>query len=311
MRIENEEIQFRGEVPGVFAEEVHNLSGDSMQTRHVHESVELYFLLEGERYYFVGQDTYHIRPKMAILINSDTIHKTSNCRQGQRYRRFLMQLDMALLKPALSALGYPAEDLGTRFSGPAQFTDGQWQEVCGLIRRIEETFATPGTNPKARIWALTMLLIGTFLDARMNTAALLGPLRPEAGVEARAFARVHEIAVYLQNNCSSDLDLDSLAARYFISRSYLTRTFRKTTGFTVTEYRTYCRIAQAKTLLAATDADITDIAARVGFGNITYFERVFRQNAGVTPTQYRRNSTARRDPGFSTAPQKSRMNGKM
>lgn len=301
MRIENEDVQFRGEVPGVFAEEVHNLSGGSMQTRHVHESVELYFLLEGERYYFVGQDTYHLCPKMAILINSDTIHKTSNCRQGQRYRRFLMQLDMGRLKPALSALGYPAEDLGTRFAGPAQFADGEWEQVCQTIRRIEETFAIGGTYAKAKVWTLTLLLIGAFLDARMNTAASIGPLRREAGVEAEAFARVHEIAVYLQNNCARSLDLDSLAARYFVSRSYLTRIFRKTTGFTVTEYRTYCRIAQAKTLLTATDADITEIAARVGFGNITYFERVFRQNVSLTPMQYRRQHRSAQSGVFAGA----------
>ncbi|MDD6223200.1 MAG: AraC family transcriptional regulator [Lachnospiraceae bacterium] len=289
MRIENETVVFRGELPGVFAEEVSNLSGGSMQTRHIHESVELYFLLEGERYYFVAQDTYHIRPKMAILINSNTIHKTSSCGQGQHYRRFLMQLDMETLSPALSALGYPAEDLGERFAGPAEFSDKAWEAACGLIREIENVFAAGGTFAKPEVWALTFLLIGSFLDARMESAALIGPVRADgSGVEGETFARVHEIAVFLQNNCAETIDLDSLAARYFVSKSYLTRIFRRTTGFTVTEYRTYCRVAQAKTLLAATDADITDIAARTGFGNITYFERVFRQNAGMTPSQYRR-----------------------
>lgn len=289
MRIENEQIRFRGSVPGVFAEEVYNVSGDSMPTRHFHDSVELYFLLEGERYYFVAQDTYHVRSGMAILINSNTIHKTSSCAQGQSYRRFLMQLDMKALAPALTALGYPADKFGSRFAGPAEFSGEAWENVCTLIRQIQAAFAGDASYLQARVWSLTFLLMSAFLEARMKTAATLGPVRRAGdGVEAEMFARVHEIAVFLQNNCEQKMDLESLASRYFVSKSYLTRIFRKTTGFTVTEYRTYCRIRQAETLLSATDADITEIAARVGFGNVTYFERVFRQNANVTPLQYRK-----------------------
>ncbi|MGI5990006.1 MAG: AraC family transcriptional regulator [Lachnospiraceae bacterium] len=289
MGIENGERLFCGEVPGVFAEEVRNLSGNSMQTRHFHESVELYFLLEGERYYFVAQDTYHIRQGMAILINSNTIHKTSSCGEGH-YRRFLMQLDMKTLAPALKAMGYPAETLGSRFAGPAEFTTEGWENVCTLIGQLKTAFASGAAYRQTRVQLLTFLLLSAFLEARMNTAASLGPVgRDGSGIEAEMFARVHEIAVYLQNNCEEKMDLESLAARYYVSKSYLTRIFRRTTGFTVTEYRTYCRIQQAKTLLTATDADITEIAARVGFGNITYFERVFRQNANQTPMQYRKS----------------------
>lgn len=41
------EILFKGEIPGIFVEEAIRSHSFSMVTRHFHESLELYFLIEG------------------------------------------------------------------------------------------------------------------------------------------------------------------------------------------------------------------------------------------------------------------------
>ena len=73
-----------------------------------------------------------------------------------------------------------------------------------------------------------------------------------------------------------------------MSRSYLTRSFRNVTGFSVVEYMTYIRIQKAQQLLRESDRSITEIADLCGFGNITYFEKVFKTTTGHTPVQYRK-----------------------
>ena len=40
-------------------------------------------------------------------------------------------------------------------------------------------------------------------------------------------------------------------------------------------------------LLRQTDMEISDIAMRTGFNNISYFNRMFRRYMHMTPTQYR------------------------
>ena len=62
-------ILFSASVPGVFAEEAERTQKFSMATRHFHESYELYFLLNGERFYFIEQDTYLVKSGMAVLVN--------------------------------------------------------------------------------------------------------------------------------------------------------------------------------------------------------------------------------------------------
>ena len=71
------EILFKGEIPGIFVEEAIRSHSFSMVTRHFHESLELYFLIEGERFYFVEQDTYHLQEHMAILVDQNQIHKST------------------------------------------------------------------------------------------------------------------------------------------------------------------------------------------------------------------------------------------
>lgn len=47
-------------------------------TYHYHDCYELYYLLSGERYYFVEDKTYHIKSGSFVLINSYDIHCTTS-----------------------------------------------------------------------------------------------------------------------------------------------------------------------------------------------------------------------------------------
>ncbi len=48
----------------------------SMPLPHVHNSYEIYYLLEGERYYFIHNTTYHVKKGMLVLIDPSVIHRT-------------------------------------------------------------------------------------------------------------------------------------------------------------------------------------------------------------------------------------------
>ena len=98
------------------------------------------------------------------------------------------------------------------------------------------------------------------------------------------------MTAYLNDYYREDITLDDLAEKFYISRSYLTRIFKETTGITVVQYLTVVRIRQAARLLRETDSPITEIADLCGFGNVTYFEKVFNRIRGMTPRQYRKNN---------------------
>ena len=72
-----EQILFQNSMEGLEMERVVRDYEYSMVTRHFHATCELYYLVEGERYYFIDKQTYRIRAGDAVLIRPNQIHKTS------------------------------------------------------------------------------------------------------------------------------------------------------------------------------------------------------------------------------------------
>ena len=76
----------------------------SMVSRHLHETYELYYLTEGQRYYFIERQTYLVKSGDVVLIEPNLIHKTSIA--GESYHnRILLQIDRAFMDGVLKACG--------------------------------------------------------------------------------------------------------------------------------------------------------------------------------------------------------------
>ncbi len=292
----NHTVTFSGSAPGIFAEETARSKRYNMVARHFHEGLELYFLLEGQRCYFIDQDTYRVQEGMAVLINRNQIHKTSTGGSDHRHRRFLLQIDARKFEGYLKLLGFTDfSALGDRYRGVCTFSAEDWARALELIAAIKQSFAQAppsvlGRTDSAAYRLVTlrvMELLMLFVQNRTRTEETAWKEDPHA-IHTGMYQKVHEIALFLQNHCASSISLEELAARFYISKPYLTRIFKSVTGFTVVEYRTFCRIQKAKALLAETDLSITEIAAQTGFGNITYFERVFREATDGSPLRYRK-----------------------
>ena len=50
----------------------------NMPCNHYHDDYEIYYLLEGERFYFVKDRIYHVKKGDVVIINKNVIHRTSN-----------------------------------------------------------------------------------------------------------------------------------------------------------------------------------------------------------------------------------------
>ena len=74
---------------------------------------------------------------------------------------------------------------------------------------------------------------------------------------------------------------------------YLGRQFSNEMGISLTKYYYNRRIAIAKHFLDTTDLPVSDIAAILGYDDVTYFVKYFKKNTGLLPKTYRaQNRTA-------------------
>ena len=100
------------------------------------------------------------------------------------------------------------------------------------------------------------------------------------------YMKIIPIIDYISQNYSGKISLDALSQDFYISKSHLCRLFKETTGFSIGQYITNCRIRQAcKYLLDGVSAQKT--GELVGYDNNTSFTRVFKNTLGVPPGKYK------------------------
>jgi signal transduction histidine kinase/DNA-binding LacI/PurR family transcriptional regulator/AraC-like DNA-binding protein len=98
---------------------------------------------------------------------------------------------------------------------------------------------------------------------------------------------VKQASAFIQQNYTRPFSLEELADSVGVSKSYLSRIFKRDTGISPWDFLNRFRIQKAKELLLLTDEGITAIAADVGYEDVGYFGRVFRELTGISPRAYR------------------------
>lgn len=93
---------------------------------------------------------------------------------------------------------------------------------------------------------------------------------------------------YIDEHLSEDISRESIAAYVALSENYLSKIFKKETGYSISDYLLIRRMAQAKTLLIETARPVGQIAMEVGYSNSAYFIKMFKREVGKTPNEYRK-----------------------
>ena len=92
--------------------------------------------------------------------------------------------------------------------------------------------------------------------------------------------RLRRACDYVKENISRSIDRDSVARVTHMSPSGFSRFFKAHTGMTFQDFVADVRISHACQLLADGELNITDIAFRCGFSDISTFNRAFKKVSG-------------------------------
>jgi AraC family transcriptional regulator len=125
---------------------------------------------------------------------------------------------------------------------------------------------------------LAIHLIRTYGDAGPRLPAFRGGLP--------AF-KMHRIATLLEENLAQEFNLSRLAKEAGLSESHFCRAFKKSTGFSPSQYFIRLRMEKARRLLRETSRTVIEIGMEVGYSSPSHFAQIFRREVGVTPREYR------------------------
>ncbi|MBC7806475.1 MAG: helix-turn-helix transcriptional regulator [Akkermansiaceae bacterium] len=152
-----------------------------------------------------------------------------------------------------------------------------------LHLRTETERRAPGY--RVRVHSLCAGL--TVLFARTG-AALVGEGDSRSDRPGGTGYHVGKIKTFLRSRLRQPTRLAEVAACVGLSEEHVARLFKSATGLTVFEYVRRLRISEAKSRLAATGENLSEIARHTGFSSLTVFSRNFTREAGMTPSEFRR-----------------------
>ena len=100
---------------------------------------------------------------------------------------------------------------------------------------------------------------------------------------------VNRITSLVKSTAFDNISSQEISKKLGLNYAYLSRTFSKATGMTISQYKNHIKIQKAIDLFKIESMNIAEIAQRVGFENQFYFSRVFKSITGFSPTQYIKN----------------------
>lgn len=95
----------------------------------------------------------------------------------------------------------------------------------------------------------------------------------------------YKIADYINEHFCEDINVNSISKEFFISRTKLSRIFKKYSGTGINEYLNTLRIKNANYLIE-NGTSITDAALSSGFSSIRTFNNVYKIIMKTTPSEH-------------------------
>lgn len=241
---------------------------DNLAVSHCHDIYEILYVIQGNGKYIVEGGEYVIRPRTIMIIHPLSYHHLAL--ESAVYERYLIQFSKSAVPSSVQRmLEKISEGDGSygKYFSPSAVSDA----VTSLYERFEIAETLPDEEKVAYIRTLLSELI-----------ILLSAASGEKMVHF-----VDEIGArvvrYLNQNITKDISLDQLAKRFFVSKYYLCRAFKKHNGISVHGYINYKRIMQAKQLIEAGET-ASGAAYKVGFGDYSAFYRAYVKIIGSSPT---------------------------
>lgn len=245
---------------------------------HHHDFYEIYYFLGGEVEYRVEGRTYLLKPGDLLLINPRELHQPI-VKNGVTYERIVLWID----KNYLESFAHGDVSLTECFNIQSP-THSNILRPSGLQRSaITEFFDSMLNEYYGDGYGSELSAVGSFLRlmVEINRLALQKGKRAEP---VKDTVLVTQVLSFINAHFSEELSLDSIAAKFFVSKYHLSHEFSRSVGTSVYRYIMLKRLLHAKELLAQGTAP-GSVYHKCGFQDYANFYRAFKSEYGITPKE--------------------------
>ncbi len=240
------------------------------QNVHIHQEVELYFVLTGQMLITVNKQKYLLQKEEILLVNSNVPHE--------------VELDAGSLAAVFQVLqSFVMDVTNNPFISfecePQTGSPGLMEELRNLLKNALKYYMSSGGLEKLKEQSYYYLILW-HLIRYYSTWDMIWDNETERG-------RLEEIVKYIQMNYNKQIGLQDLADKFYLSVPYLSSYIKDGLGMGFKDYLSKVRLERAVEDLVHTNHSVTRIAFDNGFANLASFNRVFRKTYQMTPSAYK------------------------
>ena len=98
------------------------------------------------------------------------------------------------------------------------------------------------------------------------------------------------LADFIKEHYTEEISISSLAGKFYVNPTYMTRVFKKIMNKTPTRFILDLRINMAKKIIKTQpELELKEIAYMTGYTDQGYFSRIFKKTTGLSPSEYKEN----------------------
>lgn len=248
---------------------------------HHHDFYEVYYLLAGEVEFWVDGKIIRMQPGELLLINPMELHRPVINDANAVYERiviwinkeYLESLDSEQLK--LSSCFDNTQPGHTHLIRPAP------SERPALTTRIADLVR----EFYSRDYGSDICAYGLFLQLMVQLNRMARSAEENHEEQQQLSPLVQEALLYISENITQELSLESIAAQFYISKYHLSHAFTREMGISIYRYILMRRLLMARQMLTAGES-AGQVCRNCGFSDYTSFYRAFKSEYGISPREY-------------------------
>lgn len=244
---------------------------------------KIFFPMSGNKKFHINNHVYDINFNELFLINPKEWHYFSHFNEEDNHERFVIFIYPEYLN-ASSSLETNLIDCFSYNSGSSlphniALSAKEKERFLYYVQKMSspKNYGTDLLN-HASFLELMVFLNKLALQHQDDTLASVNTLNLHSKTVA-------EVLSYLDTHITEDLSIKCLAEQFYLSPSYLCKTFKNTTGTTIHKYITAQRITLAKDYLSE-GYPIIEVGAMCGFNDYNAFLKSFSKEVGISPKKY-------------------------
>ena len=241
---------------------------------HYHDFHKVVIFISGKAAYHIEGKAYQLKPWDILLVNRHAIHRPE-IDSSVPYERFILWIQNDIPWQELLKCFQKAND---RSYNLVRLNSALQEKMKDILFELENSAKSDEYGKEIPTQSL-------FLQFMVYLNRIF--LEKQYIFDKKSYtfdSQIASILQYINHNLKEDLSVETLSARYYVSKYHLMRKFKQETGYTLHNYIVNKRLLMARTLIS-NGMPVTKAAQESGFAEYSTFSRAYRKQFKTNPSE--------------------------